>query len=283
MLKSAVTSINRLGTLRKNKGRLEGSAKSGSGRFVLHVILLICMGSLASLAPAEELQIARTRVAYATKSGGHQCVSSMGIAFNPSIIQANGCSLNTQTYTWGGRRVGLLDFDLSTIPEGAEIEDAFVRLEGVCCYGNTEWFELIMMPGIGSFNLTVANQVYDAQGDIVPHPPTIPEPGHGDYPVDLDLMDDVRAGSNWLLIGIDLFGSFTNFSTTPVLHVSYSTGPPCDGDLNDDDVVDGGDISLVLGYWGSAVEAFDLDGNGSVDGADLAIVLGDWGDCPEGE
>ena len=61
------------------------------------------------------------------------------------------------------------------------------------------------------------------------------------------------------------------------------TGPPCDADVNDDDVVDGSDLSLILGYWGSSSELHDLDGNGLVDGADLALVLGEWGDCPTGE
>ena len=140
-----------------------------------------------------------------------------------------------------------------------------------------------MMPGIGSFNTSVANQVYDTPGEIVPHPPHNPEPGHGDYPVDLDLMDSIRAGSNWLLIGIDRSGSFTNLASSATLHVTYLTGPPCDGDLNDDDVVDGGDLSLVLGYWGGENPAYDLDENGVIDGADLAIVLGAWGSCPDGE
>ena len=140
-----------------------------------------------------------------------------------------------------------------------------------------------MMPGIGSFNTSVANQVYDTPGEIVPHPPHNPDPGHGDYAVDLELMDGIRAGSNWLLIGIDRSGSFTNLAPSATLHVSYTLGPPCDGDLNDDDIVDGGDISLVLGYWGSANPTYDINEDGIIDGADLAIVLGEWGLCPEGE
>jgi len=40
-------------------------------------------------------------------------------------------------------------------------------------------------------------------------------------------------------------------------------------------VVNGADLAIVLGQWGSSGTA-DLDGNGIVDGADLAIVLGHW-------
>jgi hypothetical protein len=56
---------------------------------------------------------------------------------------------------------------------------------------------------------------------------------------------------------------------------------PCPGDLSGDRLVDGSDISMVLGYWGQDDPAYDLDGNGLIDGADLAIVLGWWGVCPE--
>lgn len=282
MLKKDNNSINRtlevVARLLLPKGHAAGAPMSR----LTHMTVAAIAGCLATSVPVlgEELEIPHTRVATAGKSGGFQCDSSPSIYSNPQIIQTSSCSLNTLTYTWGGRRVGLMDFDLSGIPEGADIDAAFVRLEGVCCYGQSEWFELIMMPGTGSFTLTVANQVHAATGEIVPHPPTIPDPGYGDYDVDLELMESIRAGTNWLLVGIDRSGSFTKLAASATLHVSYSLGPPCDGDLNNDDVVNGGDVSLVLGYWGTANEAYDLDGNGLIDGVDLAIVLGDRGVCP---
>jgi len=49
------------------------------------------------------------------------------------------------------------------------------------------------------------------------------------------------------------------------------------GDVNLDGVVNGADLSLVLGSWGPCNGcAADVDGNGAVDGADLAVVLGAW-------
>ena len=51
------------------------------------------------------------------------------------------------------------------------------------------------------------------------------------------------------------------------------TGNPAD--LNGDGVVDGADLGILLGAWGSAGPG-DLDGNGVVDGADLGILLGAW-------
>ena len=47
------------------------------------------------------------------------------------------------------------------------------------------------------------------------------------------------------------------------------------GDLNGDGLVDGSDLAILLGAWGSAGPG-DLDGNGVVDGADLAMLLGVW-------
>jgi len=55
--------------------------------------------------------------------------------------------------------------------------------------------------------------------------------------------------------------------------------PPCTGDLDDDDDIDGADLSLLLGAWSSDDPDADLDGSGTVDGADLAIALGGWGAC----
>ncbi len=46
-------------------------------------------------------------------------------------------------------------------------------------------------------------------------------------------------------------------------------------DLNADGVVDGADLGILLGAWGSASHA-DLDGSGAVDGADLGALLGGW-------
>ena len=52
-------------------------------------------------------------------------------------------------------------------------------------------------------------------------------------------------------------------------------------DLNCDEVVDGQDLSLVLGAWGGSERAMDLDGSCTVDGGDLALILGNWGAIPE--
>ena len=52
-------------------------------------------------------------------------------------------------------------------------------------------------------------------------------------------------------------------------------------DLNCDQVVDGQDLSMVLGAWGTADRSRDFDRSCSVDGGDLAMILGGWGAVPE--
>jgi len=59
--------------------------------------------------------------------------------------------------------------------------------------------------------------------------------------------------------------------------------PLCAGDLNEDGVVDGQDLGLVLGAWGPAnvfIEPADFNSDGQVDGNDLGSLLGWWGPCP---
>lgn len=59
--------------------------------------------------------------------------------------------------------------------------------------------------------------------------------------------------------------------------------PGCLGDLNWDDQLDGADLSILLGSWGTCSEpsgcSADLNGDGVVGGVDLSIVLGFWGPC----
>ncbi len=48
------------------------------------------------------------------------------------------------------------------------------------------------------------------------------------------------------------------------------------GDLNDDGVVNGADLAILAGAWGTDDPIADLDGSGLVGGADLSILLGNW-------
>ena len=61
--------------------------------------------------------------------------------------------------------------------------------------------------------------------------------------------------------------------------VRYSPPPiVCPADLDDDGVVAGGDIGVLLSNWGQSGTG-DLDGNGVVDGSDFGLLLSAFGPC----
>lgn len=49
------------------------------------------------------------------------------------------------------------------------------------------------------------------------------------------------------------------------------------GDLNNDGVIDGQDMALLLSRWGSNYTDYDLNNDGVVDAADLTILQSNWG------
>lgn len=55
-------------------------------------------------------------------------------------------------------------------------------------------------------------------------------------------------------------------------------GSTCIGDFDNNGIVNGADLGLLLSAWGTP--AFDPSGDGNVDGTDLGIVLAAWGSCP---
>ena len=61
----------------------------------------------------------------------------------------------------------------------------------------------------------------------------------------------------------------------------------CDGDLNDDGLVNVSDLTILLGMWGHECEPVgdvcrpDINHDRIVNVSDLQILLGAWGPCPE--
>jgi hypothetical protein len=53
----------------------------------------------------------------------------------------------------------------------------------------------------------------------------------------------------------------------------------CPQDIDRNGSVDGGDLAILLGAWGTASTSTDLDRNGITDAADLSVLLAAWGPC----
>jgi len=62
----------------------------------------------------------------------------------------------------------------------------------------------------------------------------------------------------------------------PQLIVIYTPPPAIPADINNDGVVNGVDLAILLGAWGSANAAADIDNDGIVAGSDLALLLAAW-------
>lgn len=71
-----------------------------------------------------------------------------------------------------------------------------------------------------------------------------------------DIIQTTYSGIAWIMIGGD--------------------PPAIPGDLDGSGFVDGFDLSILLGAWGTDSVTADIDLSGLVDGADLAILLGNW-------
>jgi hypothetical protein len=53
---------------------------------------------------------------------------------------------------------------------------------------------------------------------------------------------------------------------------------PCPEDVDGNGTIDGADLGLLLGAWGTPDSDADINGDGTVNGADLGLLLGAWGE-----
>ncbi|MCH2162247.1 MAG: hypothetical protein MK085_10285, partial [Phycisphaerales bacterium] len=90
-------------------------------------------------------------------------------------------------------------------------------------------------------------------------------------------------------IALMVYGSTTSGITIPNsgesapklrVVVDMPDTPPCDADLNGDNVVDATDLGIFLAYWGPKPHGGDFNNDGVANAADLGIMLAAWGECP---
>ena len=67
----------------------------------------------------------------------------------------------------------------------------------------------------------------------------------------------------------------------PYLAIGTTAVCDCAGDVNQDGIVNGGDIGALLAYWGAdpSVPEADVNHDGMVNGFDLGLLLANWGPC----
>jgi hypothetical protein len=74
-----------------------------------------------------------------------------------------------------------------------------------------------------------------------------------------------------------IFGNWGDYGGNTVSDECPTT---CSLDFNGDGVVDGEELTYLLGAWGTDDPVADVNDDGIVDGNDLTIILAGWGACP---
>jgi hypothetical protein len=101
------------------------------------------------------------------------------------------------------------------------------------------------------------------------------------------VFDLVDRGADGVLLGGEFIevgrfdaasSSIANTILSPFVAAWRPSGE-CLGDFNDDSVVDGGDLGLLLSEWGTPNRVSDIDGDGVTGGADIGSLLSAWGPC----
>jgi len=108
--------------------------------------------------------------------------------------------------------------------------------------------------------------------------PAVDEGDDDLVPEDAADIDGVNGTSEPLPWDLDQGDRFNGSSVDMGAYEWSSSG--CEGDLNDDGVVNGDDLGTLLGQWGACVGCpSDFNCSGVVDGDDLGTLLGYWGEC----
>lgn len=98
----------------------------------------------------------------------------------------------------------------------------------------------------------------------------------------LPLTQELVAGQTYLVV-LGGYGATTAAVSGSLVIDGPAQPPACPADLNQDGVVNGADLGIMLGQWGPCQSGVpctaDLNSDGLVNGADLGILLGDWGPC----
>lgn len=89
-------------------------------------------------------------------------------------------------------------------------------------------------------------------------------------------VEDIEVSQQAVYVAGDFGTMGLNFRFRPGLAVFDF---PCPADLDGDGVVNGADLGILLGLWGSDDSLADLTGDQLVNGADLGELLGAWGTC----
>ena len=253
------------------------------GRSNLHAMTCATMLTLACQATASSgtvIEIDRSQACLISWSGGNGCYYNTYWNHNPIILCGGVCYLNTQTYQYSGKRVGMWSFDLSQIPEDAEVTALTLRAIG----GDHSWsqegriFKLGMKTGSGTITESDGLELWN-QGVNFAQPAPLVE---GEYALSTTEINDAHNQTGWLVMSVseDYYSPLGVLDPEATLIVEFET-TTCPSDLNDNQAVDIQDLLAVIDAWGPCTDCdADINQSGAVDVADLLAIIENWGACP---
>jgi poly(3-hydroxybutyrate) depolymerase len=119
-------------------------------------------------------------------------------------------------------------------------------------------------PEVSSTRLNLDGYVFGAETQVTRFTTECPEVGA------IELWEAITSGHTWWFWEEAFDAFFSWFDAHP-------QSSSCPADRNADGVIDGADLSDILGSWGQP--GGDINGDGTTDGSDLATLLGAWGAC----
>ena len=249
---------------------------------MMKLLVVPCALAAVPLVCAEEQQIEVSASAsgrlYADYSHG-DCCTLDAWEWGSTTLWTETCE-TMGGYCMGGKDVANWMFRIPELPGDAEILDVRFKVSRQSGSSGSATLKIL---GFSTESLSMSRAL------LVNNSPTHSQSAYfsGSMLHSFELPVSYFLDSNrepYLAIALyrsDTLNFFNSGSLVPTLEFTIESGPPCDGDITGDGVVNGSDLSQMLGFWGTASELHDLDGNGQVDGADLAVVLGEWGSCPQ--
>ena len=209
-------------------------------------------------------------------SGGFQCAYNYWYS-NPPMMQGGFCTLNTNTYTYSGKKISMWRFNLSTIPEAASITSLKIRLEGSATWGQQgNLFKVGMKTGTGALAIQDGEALYN-QGEIFAQP----SPSETmEYELETNHLIEAQGTTDWLVVSMSAeYSSSTAYlDTNATLLVEYDL-ETCEGDFNGNGAVDADDVLTLINVYGTLNNNYDLDGNSFINVDDILILVGFYGEC----
>ncbi|MCH2142920.1 MAG: hypothetical protein MK077_08000 [Phycisphaerales bacterium] len=241
--------------------------------------IFLCVAPLATTSAAT-IEIAPSQAAMISWGGSSTGCFNTYWNHNPSIMCGGLCTLNTQTYQYGGKRISLWNFDLSEIPEDAVINAMTLRATG----GDHGWsqegrlFKIGMKPGLQWINLADAEELY-GQGDTFAQPAPLVQ---SEYPLSTEEVSEANTTTGRLVVSVsaDYSGMVGVLDPHATLLIDVND-TLCNGDADSSGEVNIKDLLLVLAEFGTCTQVCDgdLDGDGFVNINDMLAVLEAWGPC----